>query len=150
MLELGVAGAGGAGLGCQPLIPHRPGTHVNTWAPREQICMCTHTYTQDWLTPAHHVPRMFSRSHACPTRSHQLTSMPTWKWKRAEAGRVERSWGRRQLSPGARGWKLAQASSLLEYRRRHQGPPTRQLHRHGQENGCPVQGKCLLMRQAQR
>lgn len=26
---------------------------MNTWAPRERICMCTHTYTQAWHTPAH-------------------------------------------------------------------------------------------------
>lgn len=91
-------------MGCQPLIPHRPGTHMNTWVPRERICMCTHTYTQAWHTPAHACAPYVQSFSDKPYEVTQLTYMPTWKWRRAEAGRMEQSWGEAASpNPGPRG-----------------------------------------------
>jgi hypothetical protein len=158
-LELGVAGAGGAGSGCQLFTPYRPGTHFSTWAPeyvyaRVQVHIHTglaHACTYRLLRSSH--------SHTFPIRSYQLIHMPTWKWKRAEAGRVEQSWGKssshQPLNPGkekktvlpqATWQKLTQLSSLLMPR------PCQALwlghrstvHRHNQENCCHVWGECLL------
>ena len=63
------------------------------------MCLCVHTYTQLVEHLHTRVPKS-NHSHNCPTRSHQLTYMPTWKWKKAEAGRVGQSWGRGSSPPG--------------------------------------------------
>lgn len=154
-----MAGAGGAGLGCQPLIPHRPGTHMNTWAPRERICMCTHTYTQAWHTPAHAcAPYVQSLSH----KPYEVTSTHIHAHMEMEKGRSRQGGaelGKGQLPqplgqgeegssplPRPQWWKLTQVSSLL-IPKTPPGPLTWRLvkiHRHSQENYCPVWGKCLL------
>lgn len=122
---------------------------------RTYMQVYTHIHTGLARACNTHVSRMSSHSHACPTRSHQLTYMPTWKWRRAEAGRVEQSWGKgsfpKPLDPGEEGSSLpghrVEADPGFQPSGIPKTPPdplTWQLHRHSQENGCPVQGRCLL------
>lgn len=81
---------------------------MNTWAPRERICMCTHTYTQAWHTPAHAcAPYVQSLSH----KPYEVTSAHIhahMEMEKGEAGRVEQSWGKGSFpNPWAKGRKAA-------------------------------------------
>lgn len=109
-----MAGAGGAGSGCQPLTPHRPGTHLNTWDPRARLCVCTYIHTGLAHSCTHrcpsdpvtltHVLQVHASSHTCPHGNGK-------GWKQARRGRAGEGvaphnpgpGGRRQLSPRPHG-----------------------------------------------
>lgn len=68
---------------------------MNTWAPRERICMCTHSYTQAWYTPAHAcAPYVQSLSH----KPYEVTSTHIHAHMEMEKGRSRQ--GRAELGKG--------------------------------------------------
>lgn len=110
MLELGVAGAGGAGLGCQPLIPHR-NTREHMGPQRTDMHVYTHIHT--------------GMAHACTSCALYVQSLSRMPYKvtstnirahmEMEKGRSRQGGaelGRRQLSPGPQGgsWPRLPAS----------------------------------------
>lgn len=96
---------------------------MNTWAPRERICTCTHTYTQAWHSPAHAcAPHVQSLSY----KPYEVASAHIHAHMEMEKGR-SRQGGTVQLGIGQLSWPreqgegavLPQASSL----RRPKTPP---------------------------
>lgn len=95
-----MAGAGGAGSGCQPLTPHMPGTHVSTGHPESiHAPVRAHIHTQLGAHLQTHVTPRSNHSHTRPTRSRQLIHAHMEMEKgRSRQGRAEL--GKGQLSPG--------------------------------------------------
>lgn len=89
---------------------------MNTWAPRERICMCTHTHTHIGLAHAHtpcapYVQSLFMHALQSHINSHTCPHGNGKGQKQAGCSGA----GEKAALPQATGWKLAQASSLLEY-----------------------------------
>lgn len=141
-----MAGAGGAGPGCQPLTPHVPGTHASTRTPRVHICACACTHTHSLSSTCTHVSlspitltivlQGHTSLHTCPHGNGK-------RQKRAGWGRA----GEGAALPRAVWQKLTQVSSLLMPR------PCQALwlgcrgtvHRHSQENCCTYGASAYYM-----
>lgn len=94
-----MAGAGGAGSGCQPLIPHMPEAHMSTWAPAVRLCTCTCTQTHGSAhTCTHMCPLgLITLTHALQSHASSHTCPHGMEKGRSRRGGAEL--GKGQLSP---------------------------------------------------